>query len=218
MNIFSDNSILGRFLNIIGDIVILHFLWLLCSIPLFTIGASTTALYYSCMKRIRTGEGYVTRNFFRAFKENFKQATLIWLILICIGLILFADLSIGLNMSGMLSKFILISCSVFLIPYALVLLYIFPVQAKFENKIRDNFKNALLMSLRHFGYSLILIVILATFVIIGLGSQIGMGLMLLCGAGFYGYLSSNVFVFIFRKYIPDELEADVEASGINQLR
>lgn len=60
---FSIEGPLWRALNLIADVIILHFLWLVCSLPLVTIGASTTALYYAMMKRIRTNEGHVTSNF-----------------------------------------------------------------------------------------------------------------------------------------------------------
>src|SRR5699024_1479033 len=107
MNLFSYDSMLSRFLYLVGDIVTLHFLWLLCSLPIVTMGASTTALYYSCMKRIRTNEGYPTRNFFKSFKENFRQSTLIWLGMVIIGLILFFDLRIGMQADGMIGNFMI---------------------------------------------------------------------------------------------------------------
>ena len=65
-----------------------------------------------------------------------------------------------------MGRIMLISCSVFLIPFILLALYIFPVQAKFENKIFNNIKNALLMSIRHFFYSLLLLMIYATIVLL----------------------------------------------------
>lgn len=217
MNIFSYDSILSRFLYLVADIVTLHFLWLLCSLPVFTIGASTTALYYSAMKRIRTDEGYVSKNFFKAFKANFRQSTIIWLIMAAIGIILYVDLRIGMAAPGLLGRIMLISCSVLLIPFFLILLYIFPVQAKFDNPIRDNFKNAILMSLHNIHYSLLMAAIIAIFVFLGLFYQPFIGVMLVCGAGLLGYLLSNIFVQIFRKYLPDELKHDAAISGMDRI-
>lgn len=102
-------------------------------------------------------------------------------------------------------------------PYILVCVYIFPVQAKFENRIFDNLKNALLLSLRHFQYSLLLLIIWGTILILGAFFPPFTGLLICCGAGLCAYLTSNVFVYIFRKYIPDELEDDLERSGIGHL-
>ena len=112
-----------------------------------------------------------------------------------------------------MGRIMLISCSVFLIPFILLALYIFPVQAKFENKIFNNIKNALLMSIRHFFCSLLLLMIYATIVLLGFSFPPFMGLFLCCGIGLTAYLTSNIFIYIFRKYVPEELEQDLEASG-----
>lgn len=216
MNIFSFNSWLSKFLYLVADIVLLHILWIICSLPIVTIGASTTALYSSCMKRIRRDEGYITGNFFGAFKSNFRQSTLIWLLLLAVGGILYMDLWIGLSVEGVLGKIMLVSCSMLLIPFFCTVLYIFPVQAKFENRILDNLKNAFLMSLSNFQWTLFLAFILATFVLLTLVFPPFMGLMLIAGAGIFGYLTSCVFVYVFRKYLPDELQEDAMASRIDQ--
>lgn len=108
----------------------------------------------------------------------------------------------------------LVSCSALLIPYLLVALYIFPVQAKFENKIADNLKNALLMSLQSFPYSLLLLFIAGTFVVLTLFFPPFMGLMICCGVGLYGYLTSAVFVQIFRRYLPGECDEDIQKTGL----
>lgn len=221
MNIFSSDSLLGRFLNLAADIVILNILWLICSIPIFTIGASTTALYYSLMIRQRRDEGYVHRNFFKSFKDNFKQATVIWLVLLVIGLALFVDLRIGILLNATagsaIGKLFIISSIILLIPYSFVLMYIFPIQAKFENSIKNNLKNAILMSIAHFGYTILLLFIAATFILLTLVSKAFIGIEILCGVSLFVYLTSNIFIMIFRKHLPDELSDDEQASGMDKL-
>ena len=150
MNLFSYDSPSSRFLYFVADIVTLHFLWILYSLPIITIGASTTALYYSCMKRIRTGEGYVTQNFRKSFRQNFKQSTILWIVLLLVGLVFSIDIRFRMALGNTMGRVMLVSCSVFLIPFVLLALYIFPVQAKFENNIFNNVKNALLMSIQYF--------------------------------------------------------------------
>ena len=71
----------GQVINItrkLFDTLVLGLLFLLCSIPIITIGASATALYYAYDKVVRRNEGYAVRAFFHSFKMNFAQATLIW--------------------------------------------------------------------------------------------------------------------------------------------
>ena len=90
LNPFSYDGLLVRFLNLVADLVALHVLWLLCSLPIVTIGASTTALYYASMRRIRTDESHVHQNFFRSFRQNFRQSTILWLIMLVVGAVLVA--------------------------------------------------------------------------------------------------------------------------------
>lgn len=213
MGVFSYDGPLMRVLNLIADLVILHLLWLLCSLPLFTIGASTTALYYACMKRIRTKEGYVTSNFFHSFKSNFRQATIIWIILVVLGFVFRLDFQIAHAVGGVIGRMMLVGCAIFLIPWLFVLLYIFPIQAKFDNPIKDNIKNAILMSLRHFPLTLVLLVIDGSFLLLGISFVPFMGLLFISGAGLIGWVTSMIFIQIFRCYIPDEIEKDIEISG-----
>ena len=163
MNFLSSDSWLGRFFNLVFDLVIMHFIWLVCSLPIFTIGASTTALYYTFMKRTRRDEGYIWKNYFSSFKSNFKQATIIWLIILAVGAILLTDLRIGMAATTSLGPVMVFTSSLLLVPFTLILLYIFPVQAKFENTVLANIKNAFLMSIANFGYTLLMLIILATF-------------------------------------------------------
>ena len=89
--IFSPDNPVVRFFVKLGYIWYLDILWLVTSLPIFTIGASTTALLYSSMK-LQKEEGYPTKNFFHSFKENFKQATGIWMIYLGVGALLALDL------------------------------------------------------------------------------------------------------------------------------
>ena len=91
MKFFSVDSPLYRFLSRVLDILKLNFLWILGSLPVFTIGASTTALYYTVHKSIRGDRGYTTRTFFGAFRDNFKAATLPYLIWLAVMIILGCD-------------------------------------------------------------------------------------------------------------------------------
>ena len=158
-------------------------------------------------------EGYPLKNFFSSFKINFKQSTLIWIGLMIIGFIFFTDFRIAMALENTLGRLMLVTCSCFLIPYLLICLYIFPVQAKFKNTIYDNLKNAFFMAIRHFPLTLLLIAIDATFILLFFSFVPFIGLALCCGVGLLGYLNANLFVFIFRKYVPDELEHDLEISG-----
>ena len=86
--LFNYDNPVWRFIGKLGDLIILNVLWIVCSIPIFTIGASTTAVYYVTLKMVRDEEDSTIKSFFRSFKSNFKQATAIWLILLAAGAVL----------------------------------------------------------------------------------------------------------------------------------
>lgn len=211
MSLFSPDSFLMRFLNTVANLIILHFLWIIFSLPLFSIGASTTALYYSCMKLIKNDEGYVFSNFYKSFKENFKQATVIWLFMLFAGIILFIDFRFCIYLNNTAGHIMLILCSIPLIPLLMTSIYIFPVLATFENRIIDNIKNAFIMSFSNFLLSMILIFIIGSIVFLTVFFRPFMGLMLIVGVGMTGYLTANIFTVVFKKYCPDETKAEVTA-------
>ena len=140
---FNYDNPVWRFIGKFGDLIILNVLWFVCSIPIFTIGASTTAVYYVTLKLARNDDGYTIRSFFKSFKENFKQATIIWLIMLAVGLILGFDMLFftrgGFNMS---QQFKTVMVTIFLamsIIYLAIITYIFPLQSRFYNTIKRTF-------------------------------------------------------------------------------
>ena len=92
MNDFFDlDAPLFRFLTRVADMVILSLLWLIGSLPLFTLGISSTALYYAVNKSLIEDRGTVSEEFFRAYRRSFRQATLSFLALAVPESILLAD-------------------------------------------------------------------------------------------------------------------------------
>ena len=199
---------LWRALNFIADVMVLHVLWLVHSLPLVTIGASTTALYYAMMKRIRTNEGQVTANLRQSFKANFRQATILWLIAAAAGAILWLDLNFCTTWGGTAGKVMLAGCSLLLAPCWMTLLYLFPVLAKFTGSVYDTFKNALLMSVRHLPMTLLLTFLWATVWLMLAIFPPFTGLMLISGAGLTAWITSYIYIQVFRSYLPNEIAAD----------
>ena len=90
-DLFNVDGPVLQFVNKIVYSVYLNILWFLCCIPVITVGASTTALFYVTLKISKNEEGNITKAFFRSFRQNFRQGTLIWLILLAAGIILGVD-------------------------------------------------------------------------------------------------------------------------------
>lgn len=128
----------------------LNILWFLCCIPIFTIGASTTALFYVTLKMAKNEEGNITRAFFRSFKENFKQGTIIWLILLIVGIVLGVD-GYALYHLRFTNAFWTIITAIFIIAvaaYVIILMYIFPLLSRFQNTTMAMFKNSIMVGMR----------------------------------------------------------------------
>lgn len=198
---FSADNPLIRFLNRVCDILVLHVLWLVCSLPVFTIGASTTALYYTAMKNIKLEDGYVARRFFKSFKQNFKQSTIMWLLsllaLTVFGLDLY--LCIEYKMKPLIVVFTVILCvCVFTISY------IFPLQSKFDNPIKVTIRNAFLLSIKYFPWTLLLLFIFAFTCYLIYYSLVFAFIMLCSGAGLYAYGTAFIYNKLFAPYLPEE--------------
>lgn len=199
--IFTTDNMVIRILNRIGDILILHFLWLLCSLPIVTIGASTTALYYTAMKAVKYEDGYVARRFFKSFKENFRQSTIIWLIMLFAGFLCGWYLSYSIEThNSVLTMFSTILTCV----YTFILIYVFPLQSKFDNKITVTIRNAFLLSVKNFPWTLLMIVALGLIGLFSYFYTIVLFIVVICGAGVYGYLTAFIFNRVFLPYLPDE--------------
>lgn len=130
--------------------VYLNFLWLVCCLPVFTIGASTAALYYVSLKIVKNEEGNLTKAFFHSFKENFRQGTTVWLILFGLGAVLGVDGYVLYHMRFE-NVFWALLTAVFIVAavgYGIVLLYIFPLLARFSNTTKAMFKNSLMIGMR----------------------------------------------------------------------
>ena len=83
-----------RALDIIANLLVLNVLTVICSLPIFTIGAAYTAMHKQLFKMRTNDEGYIVKDFFKEFGKNFKQATIIWLGILLVGGILGIDIYI----------------------------------------------------------------------------------------------------------------------------
>lgn len=159
MKIFDLDSPLMRVLTKVADLMILNILTMLCCLPIFTAGAAFTALHYVCLKMVRNEDGYIARSYFKAFKENFKQATLIWLLLLLVVGILVGDYYIILK-SGMefpsWLKFVIGAVVTFVVLGAN---FVFAAQAKFANTIAQTLKNALAMGVLQFPKAIVMTIL-----------------------------------------------------------
>lgn len=205
--IFDTDNGFFRAVTTFGYIWWLHVLWLICSLPILTIGASTTALCYSCMK-LRKKEGYVTANFIHSFKENFWQSTAIFLIFLITGGIILFNLMAGNFIEIPLYSAIKNIMLILLVPYGITLLYVFAIQAKFCNSIVNTIKYAFWLALRNPIDTICMVLIVA--LVVGLNMTIVLAnfVTVSMGGGMVAYILSAYYGRIFDRILlnPEEKE------------
>ena len=210
---FSNDSIFITILNRIGDALILSVIFTLCCVPVVTIGPALTALYYTAMKGVTGDSGYVFKNFMKRFKQNFKQSLIMWLIFLVVFGVLGVDAwfwnaqdRLG---AGMLAKGMEMISVIMLVIAVMIFLYAFPLQAKFDNKIKVQLRNAFLLSVKYFPTTLlallILLVVVWVFYYQPLVAIVG---FVLVGFGAYGYLMSYLMLKCFAPFLPKQQEKD----------
>lgn len=219
---FSIDGPLFSFLSRMADLLWLNVLFIVFSLPIVTVGASTTAMYYVCLKMVRDEDCYITKSFWKSFKENFKQATVIWLILGVILAVLLIDLrilyggfSIELLMNNpSVNKVLLTAVLIVGICLSFILVYVFPTLAQFENTIKNTVKNALLLSIKHLPITVVLVVIMLVPVIWFLFPESLITIIIMFSL--QAYVASYFLVKVFAPYMPEkEEEATVNEEDID---
>lgn len=154
-----DGGVMGT-LGKLTDIILLSLLFIVFSIPIVTMGASFTAMYYTSVKCIRRGRSYIFQSFWKSFKENFKESTIIWLILIVMSLILSLNLWYSTKLISGTTGFIL-SCvyGMMGVSIALCCVYIFPVLSRFSMGVKKLIQTSFLVALKHLPYSVLMVLI-----------------------------------------------------------
>lgn len=212
---FSMDNKFFVFMGKVADLCLLNLVCLACCIPIVTAGASITALYYVTLKMVRNEESYIFRSFFKSFKQNFRQATIIHLIMVAAAVLLYLDTNIVKAMGEPMSQIMSVIFAVFTLVYAMILLYLYPILAKFYNSVKNTFTNAILMAIRHLPYTIIMLIICALPLLIFFVPSLQMQmtlilLLLLFGMAVIAYLNSFFLVKIFDKYIPENSEVDAD--------
>ncbi|MDO4304749.1 MAG: YesL family protein, partial [Bacillota bacterium] len=159
MKFFSIDSPLYKFLSKLLDVLKLNFLWIIFSIPIITIGASTVAAMSVALKMVDDEEGYIGRSFIKAFKENWKQGTMLWIITVIAGYAIYLDFQLFEAVEGNPVMFLIIGM-VSAALAAAALIYSYPLSARYENTLFRTIQNSIDISRKYFGRTLLLIIVL----------------------------------------------------------
>lgn len=200
-SLFSPDNPVIRFMIKLGYIWWLNILWLLSSLPIITIGASSTALIYSCMK-LHQDEGYPTANFFKSFRENFRQSTILWCIYLVVGAILGADI-IFWNHQGKENRFVWGIMIAVGILYMISLSYVFAIQSKFNNPIRKTIMYSVILPFHNMKETVLILITVMAVVFFNVTSIFMVNFFTLnLGVGLIAYLLAVFYINVFERYVP----------------
>lgn len=191
--------------------VLLSLCWLVCSIPIVTLGASTAALYAVCFKMLRNEEGHVCGQFFSYFKSNFRQATLAWLILLPIGIVIaymiylyYFGMSVMDGAADVFAVLTLVAAAL----YIIAMTYVFACAARYENTPVQTVKNGVFIGLRFLGRTVILLAITVAVMFAAMWNLTTMFIAVLLVPAFLTYVHGSFIIRIFEKLEEERAERE----------
>lgn len=210
MGFFKYNGPFANFMGKLADVVILGLLTVICSLPIFTIGAAFSSLYYVTLKMARKEEYKVFRSYFKAFKDNFVKGTLLWLFMALVGFVLYLDFILLYQREIPGEYFVWIMMFIVAVVLVMIGSYILPLQAQFENPVSKTIKNAFIVSIMNTPRSLLIVLVGAVPLVLLFFNPNSLYILgIFCIAGI-PYLKSEIFIKVFDKYMPKEEEPEVE--------
>ena len=208
-------------LNKLTDLIILNLLFIVCCIPIFTIGASCTAMAYVTQKQKDGREGYIWKSFFHSFKQNFFQATIIWMCMLALAVFMLIDMQIVKNMAGNSAAVLKIFLIAGAVIWFMIFNVVFPLLAKFDNKTLATVKNAALIAVANAPKTILLCAAWVAAVFITAWNTQTIATLslvwLLIGFAAMSVLNTHLFYPIFLKLIPEELREDADTDGLSEL-
>jgi uncharacterized membrane protein YesL len=203
LHFLSINSRLIHFLEVVFELVVLNLLTLLCCLPIITVGVAITALYRSLFN-MRKGNGNIFSDYFKAFSSNFRTGMLLGLILelIYVSIVLYMTYFQNFIFNG--DGLVLISIILVAVFLFFPMTFAFPLLSMFENSALRTLANAVLLSFRHFGTSLMVILMNGFFLLLLIINP-GWFIKLLpffamLGISLPAWAASGMFLRVFKKY------------------
>jgi len=201
-------DVVYSFLNAIGQLVLASILWCVCCLPVFTIGASSAALYYSVVKTVRRDRSTIAASFFHAFRENFRQGLWLNLILLAygglVGLLALPHLSSWTVQHAPDTTLYLCAGLILLVLWIPPVIY--PALSRFRFSIGQLFRFSLAAGMQHFFGTLLLTLLFAAFSAFAVFQPVFLILL----PALYAWGSSFILEPIFKKHSAKDDSAEYE--------
>ena len=188
-SIFNPDSKFTHYTNKFSDLITLNLWFVLTSLPLITIGASATAMHYVLLRIYRDELEYsITKNYFRAFRENFRQATAIWFVYVVFGAVLFVDMLFVTN-----PGFLKILVTIVSILLVLSLSWVFVLQSRYANPVYATIRNAVVFSIMHPIDTVLMCALMLLPMLLLISKPSAIPLILTCGFSFTGIIRAMIY-------------------------
>ena len=196
--LFDYNNIVWRFMGRVADLFFLTLLWAIGSLPLVTMGASTTALYYVALKMVKNQEGYIWKSFWKSYRENLKTAAGIWCIMLGMGAARGFGLAVSFPGQGAGDGAFFWGLLILTVFYLFWLTLVFPLTARLDTGIKGLLYLSFMTAVKNFSW--VMFMVISSICVAALGIFVFWPLLLF-GAGIIAYIHGLVLVHvIFPKY------------------
>ncbi len=202
MSKLNINNPFFQFMNTLASFILLNILFLITCIPIITIGAAMTSLYSVTLAYAKEEQSYFIKGYFKSFKQNFKQGTQIWLLLLTVALILVFNMSFWHTLGSLLGTVLFILMGLVLTVASLCYLYVFPLLARFTNGTLQTIKNAIFIAFLNLKYSILMLAINSLLVFLLYHFPPVAMLFMVFGITFTAYIQSFIFNRVFKTYEP----------------
>lgn len=204
--IFGLDSPLTKFLTKAANLMILNVLTLVCCVPVFTAGAAITAMHYVLLRMARDEDGYIVKSYFKAFKDNFKQATAVWVFYLVLFAFFIVDIMLIRQNPDVLPHFMIYILSAAAIVLFMTMQWIFPLIMRFENPVSVNVKNAILLMVAQLPRTLLMTVIWAAPAAVFAFFVYAFPVLLMFGISLPAYVCALMYSPVFKKFEPEDRE------------
>lgn len=207
MNFFSVDGFLYRFMSTLMNVLLLNICWIVTSIPLVTVGASTVALCDVMLRLTDDEEGYVVKQYFRAFKNNWKQGIPLGILNLVAAYAVYLDFQL-FNAIEDASIFILIIGILSAFYFTIVFLYAYPQVARYENRLPIIMRNSFRIGIKYFGRTLLMVFVAALELVVFLWNSTTVFLGALIGPACICFTICAIMKHVFRNLEKVRAEGD----------
>lgn len=211
---FGMDTKLYRFFAMAWNLIELNLLTLLMCLPVVTAGASLTSMHYVLLKLMRKEESYISRMYWQAFKENFRQATILWVAFLALFASYRVDWVLAVGNPEILGKPVQYGILIVAILTFMLMQFVFPLQSHFENSIFITVKNAAILMVSNFPRVLVMTLVWVIPYEILIHSMALLPLLLMLGVSLPGFVCTKMYDSVFRKLEPEEEEQEEEKESV----